>query len=311
MRRSPDLRQAFLQAVRNGPLWEPGQHVLLAVSGGVDSMVLLDLCEATAKVHGAQVAVISFDHGQHPRSASDANAVVAYAGSRGLAAEAVPLDLPPKASEAHARAARYAVLDARLESGVDRVALGHHAQDQAETVLVNALRGTGPRGWTGMARRRDGYVRPLLSLSPASIRRHARSRSLPILEDPSNAADGFLRNRIRHRLLPLLEELRAGSVAALARSATRAADDEHLLQTLAASVPLTAAGLASAPVSLGRRRVQQAFTPGTTARIDAILAIARAGRGEVQVDECHAVVVGPDGGLTLQSARTSDPDDIG
>ncbi|MEZ4319129.1 MAG: tRNA lysidine(34) synthetase TilS [Myxococcota bacterium] len=283
-----DLRQPFLEAVRADGLWEPGHRVALAVSGGADSMVLLDLAVGTAALHGAVLSVVTVDHGQHAHSASFAEAVVREADQRGLPTTRVRAELGPDASEAEARAARYAVFESL---DVDRVALAHHQRDQAETVLVNLLRGTGPRGLRGMQSRRERFVRPMLGMDHHAVRSYATERGLPVLDDPSNATARYLRNRIRLQLLPLLEEIRPGATGALARSATRAGEDEALLQALADGLPLEPSALAAAPAPLARRRLQAALGPVTTAQLDAVLRAARAGGGRVELSRDTAVVV--------------------
>src|SRR5690606_25781808 len=141
---------------------------------------------------------------------------------RGLPCAVVRLGLGPGASEAVCRDARYAALD---DVDADVVALAHHRDDQAETALLGLLRGGGTRAIGGMAWRRGRYVRPLLDVGRDEVRAWAASRGLAWRDDPTNARPDFLRNRVRHELIPLLEALRAGSVTALARGAGHAAED--------------------------------------------------------------------------------------
>ncbi|MCB9678535.1 MAG: tRNA lysidine(34) synthetase TilS [Alphaproteobacteria bacterium] len=282
------LRQAFLRAVRDGALWEPGQRVALAVSGGADSMVMLDLAARTAPVHGARLTVVSIDHGQHSDSAAFAASVVAEGRMLGVPGEVLHATLPTGCSEAEARSARYALLEGL---DVDRVALAHHVRDQAETVLVNLLRGTGPRGLRGMAARRDRFVRPLLGVEHMALQAYVSTHGIRVFEDPSNATDRYLRNRIRHHLLPLLEEIRPGAVNALARSAGRLADDEVLLESLAAELPADPRVLRNAPSPLARRRIEALVGPVTTAQLDAVMRAVQAGQGAVVLDLRRRVVV--------------------
>jgi len=282
------LHQAFVEAIRTGPLWQPGDRVAIGVSGGVDSLALFELALSTARLHGGQISVVTVDHGQHDQSAAHAAAVVELCRSRGVEVHSERVDLRPSASEAEAREARYSVF-ASLD--VDRIALAHHQRDQAETVLVNLLRGTGPRGLGGMASRRGRYVRPLLGFNPADLREYVRSRGLRVGEDPSNQSDRFLRNRIRSQLLPLLEELRPGAVRSLARSASWAAEDDRLLQSLSASIPLDLSSLSDAPTPLARRRIADAFGPVSTAQLDAIMHLVAGKGSRVQLDGERTVVV--------------------
>ncbi len=281
------MKQTVLDAIRTHRLWEPGQRVAVALSGGRDSLVLAEVLWELRGLHGADLSVIHVDHGLHPASSRWAAHAAAWARSRSL-----PFVLervsPTDRSEAAARDARYAVF-ATLD--VDRVALAHHLRDQAETVLLHLLRGTGPRGLGAMAPRRDRYVRPLLGIDPATIARYATRRGLMAVDDPSNHDPRYLRPRIRHRLLPLLETIRPGAVRALARSASLAAEDDRLLTEMAAALPLESAALARAPRPLARRRLRAALPGATVAQIEAVLRAVRRGSGEVQLQGGGRVIV--------------------
>ncbi len=224
------LRHRVGATVRDRALWSPGDRVAVAVSGGADSVALLDLLDLTRRWHQGRLEVVTVDHGLRDGSADDAAFVWELARSRGLPCTWVSLGLRAGASEAECRDARYRALDAL---SADHVALAHHRDDLAETVLLHLVRGTGVRGLVGMRWRRGRYVRPLLDVARDDLRRWLRWRELSWREDPTNSDPGRLRNRLRHEVLPLLEDLRPGAVAAVARSALRTADE------LSAQAPAT------------------------------------------------------------------------
>ncbi len=262
-------------------LWSPGDRVAVAVSGGLDSVSLLDLLVETASWHGARLSVVTIDHGARPGSSDDAAFVEALAGARGLACVRADLALGPS-SEAQLRRARYGVLDA-LE--VDRVALAHHADDQAETVLMHLVRGTGTTGLSGMSWRRGRYVRPLLATRRAEVEAWAAHRGLEHREDPTNDDPAFLRNRVRREVLPLLEALRPGATGAIARSAALAAADDALLTSLVdppeGDWPLS--WVRDTPEPLVRRALL-ARLPGVGAsHLDAVMSAARRGSGRIEL----------------------------
>ncbi len=287
------LHARVAEGIVSGRLWSPGDRVAVAVSGGLDSTVLLDLLHRTRGVHGGVLSVVTVDHGMRSGSGADADGVIAEAERRSLPWQRHRVSLPSSASEAVARAARYAWLD---QLDVEAVALAHHRDDQVETLLLGLLRGHGARSLAGMARVRGRYRRPLLDVSRAELQGWAAHAQLTWSEDPSNASLGPLRNRVRHELVPLLEVLRAGGAEAAARTAGLLGSDDAYLYDLAADVPFDGSWargvVADGPEPVVRRALLLQLGEATTAgHVDAILAAARRGRGRIVLSEHVSVVV--------------------
>ena len=185
----------------------PSGRALVAVSGGADSLALLDLLVRASDVHGLELVVAHVDHGIAEDSAAVAAAVRRVAEARGLAFESVALGLGPGAGETEARERRRSWLVStarRLDAHL--VFLGHHADDQSETVLMRVLEGTGAAGLAGIPAAAGMLVRPLLPFTRAALREHARAAALPVWDDPANSSPRHLRSWLRAEVLPLLRE---------------------------------------------------------------------------------------------------------
>jgi len=223
------------------------------------------------------VTAVHVDHGLRKGSAGEAELVASVAARVGarFRAERAPVESGPNLEE-RAREARYAVLP-------DDVLTGHTADDQAETVLLNLLRGAGVNGLAGMGPGRH----PIIALRRHETRALCAAEGIEPFQDPSNQDPAFRRNRVRHELLPLLDELAERDVAALlARQADLLRDDADLLDELAAVLdPTDARALAAAPPALGRRAVRRWLTDGKpppAATVERVLAVAR---GEARATE--------------------------
>lgn len=223
------LVAAVEAALRESAGMRAGDGVVVAVSGGVDSMVLLDALVRLAGPLGLRLCVAHLDHGMRPGSAADAEFVAAAAAAHGLECRRGKADVPAlarrekRSPEEAARHARYAFLEkVRDETGSRWIALGHHAGDQAETVLLHLLRGAGTGGLGAMAPvGAGGCVRPLLAQGREEIEAYARQRALAFRTDETNQDLAVPRNRIRHELLPLLA---AGYNPEVSQALCRAAD---------------------------------------------------------------------------------------
>ncbi|HEX5456126.1 MAG TPA: tRNA lysidine(34) synthetase TilS [Candidatus Saccharimonadales bacterium] len=179
---------------------EPGKYVV-AVSGGVDSVVLLDLL---CKESGLRLAIAHLDHGIRKDSAEDRKFVEGLAKHYGLPFHYEEAKLGPKAGEALAREARYAFLrGVKSETGADAIITAHHEDDVLETMIINIMRGTGRKGLSSLSSK-DDIVRPLLGFSKQDIIGYAKSHKLDWHEDSSNADQAYLRNHIRHSILTKL-----------------------------------------------------------------------------------------------------------
>jgi tRNA(Ile)-lysidine synthase len=209
-----------------GTLSLPEGEALVAVSGGADSVVLLDLLQRTAALHRLTLVVAHFDHGISPASAEVAASVESFAASRGLAFESARGNLGQAAGETTARAARYAWLESvRRRRRAAVVFTAHHADDQIETILMRLLAGSGPAGLAGMASVSGTLVRPLLPFRREALVCHARDAGLPVWLDPANRDPRHLRSWVRCELLPELRTRLPDVDAALARVGSQAARD--------------------------------------------------------------------------------------
>ena len=216
----------------------PAGRALVAVSGGPDSLVLLDLLVRSSDLHRLELVVAHVDHGISPESANVAARVAAFASDRGLRCESVALALGPRARETEARLARYAWLGrARAHLGAGIVFTAHHADDQAETVLMRILRGSGPAGLAAMRPISRWLVRPLLPFRRGVILAYARARGLPAWIDPANSDPAHLRSWIRVEVLPFLRRKLPELDQHLLGTAAQAARDRQAWDALLDALP--------------------------------------------------------------------------
>lgn len=210
-------------------LLEGPAEALLAVSGGPDSMAMLDLLAGIAPSRGLTLCVVHADHGIHPDSARIAAQVSRLArDGYGLETLTRTLALGADASETRARTARYGFFREVQRSRQARwLVTAHHADDQAETVLLRLLRGSGPAGLAGIpARGPGGLVRPLLPFRRSELAAHVITAGLTVFEDPANRDARHTRSWVRTELLPLLESRLGGAaVASLLAVRRHAAQD--------------------------------------------------------------------------------------
>lgn len=258
--------------------------VVCGVSGGADSAALLILTAAWAAQRSVPVTAVHVDHGIRLGSAAEADRVAELCSrlGAGFRSESVTVSPGPNL-EARARDARHAVL------GPDAL-LGHTADDQAETVLLHLMRGGALDALAAMRPDR----RPLLSLRRADTEQVCELSGYEPFSDPSNRDPRFLRNRVRHELLPLMCDIASRDVVPLlARSARIAAAESDLLKELACELdPADAATLSSAQPALARRAVREWLRTSVVPSADAVERVLRVARGEtgpVQISEGRTV----------------------
>jgi tRNA(Ile)-lysidine synthase len=207
------VRRAVATAVDRRGVIVTGQHVLIACSGGPDSTALLDGLARLAPPRGWRLSVAHVDHGLRAGSAAEAEFVARLAADRELAFRALSVRVAPGGSlQDRARTARHAALRAEAARvGAAVIALGHTADDQAETVLMRVLSGASPAGLPAMAERERGLVRPLLRVWRDATIAYCAALGIDPLDDPSNSDPRFLRSRVRHQVIPALEAVFPGA----------------------------------------------------------------------------------------------------
>jgi tRNA(Ile)-lysidine synthase len=265
-------------AVRPG-LTRSARPVLVACSGGADSVALAGAVAFEAPRAGVPAGGVTVDHGLQPGSAERAEATAGLLRKLGLDPVAVlTVEVGTEGGpEAAARSARTAALGQAADGA--RVALGHTLDDQAETVLLGLGRGSGPRSIAGMVEERGRFWRPLLGVRRATTRRACADQGLPVWEDPWNTDPAYTRARLRGEALPLLEDVLGGGVApALARTAALLREDLDALDALAAANAarltgpegLDARGTATLPAALRRRVLRSWLRDGGVPDVQAV-----------------------------------------
>jgi tRNA(Ile)-lysidine synthase len=201
----PTLLSLVSRTVRAERLFARADRVLVAVSGGPDSMALLDVLAALRSKLGHALAAHGVDHGLRPEAGAELDVAERFARAIDVPFERTRVDVPPGGNlQARARTARFEALrTAAARSGCAVIATAHHLEDRAETVLLRLLRGAGPRGLAVLPPRAGDLVRPMLRAPRAAIDAHLARHDVPFALDPSNRDPRFLRVRVRRELLPL------------------------------------------------------------------------------------------------------------
>lgn len=214
---------------------EPGSRIVVAVSGGADSLALAAVTAFVADREAYELSAVIVDHQLQDGSARVAARAVEQLTDLGISSEVVTVDVGTAGGpEASARRARY---EALARTGADAILLGHTLDDQAETVLLGLGRGSGPRSIAGMSPIDGVLRRPFLSLRRAATEQICRAYDLTWWADPHNADVAYRRSRLRNEVMPLLEEVLGGGVAeALARTADQVRADNACLDDIAATV---------------------------------------------------------------------------
>lgn len=286
-----DLLQRVRSNISRHRMVERGGKVVVAVSGGPDSVALLHVLQLLQSELGIQLHVAHLNHMfRGAESEADARFVAGLAGRYGLPATVESYNVPAYrdqrrlSGQTAAREVRYRFLnEVAGKVGAARIALAHQADDQAETILHNFLRGAGTAGLKGILPVREGiYIRPLLNVRRREIEEYCAGLQLSFRNDPSNRKPIYKRNKIRLELLPLLEkEYNPGLVSTLLRLGEICREEDNCLEALAGQtfqealaeaaagrVVLRLAVLLDAPVAVRRRVVRQAWQALTGGRQD-------------------------------------------
>lgn len=262
----------------------PHDHIVVAVSGGADSMVLLHVLQELAPEKKLTLTVAHFNHQiRGDQAVRDAEFVRQYAATNGLACILGLKDVPHYAAEHRlsledaARICRYQFLrDTAREVGATKIALAHNHNDQAETLLMRFIRGTGSKGLCGMQETRllDGIplIRPLLHTSRTAIEAYVREHQLQFQHDETNDEVVFVRNKLRHQIIPRLKELNPNLEETLARMSVLFTDEEQyweglatqtyrelLITASAREIKLDSQSLHMLPKALQRRVIRKAI----------------------------------------------------
>lgn len=215
------------------------KKICVALSGGKDSMALLDCLIRNGGKYGITLCAVNCDHCMRGEESHRDSAFVArYCKSQGVPLYSFSAEGLNLADEKSARNWRLSCFDSILEEGkADFIATAHHMNDNAETVLFNIARGTSLAGAAGIKERTErGYIRPLIGVSRREIDEYIAENDIPYVTDSTNLSDDYTRNKIRHNIIPILEETVPGAVENIYRFSRLAAEDEEYLSRIAAGL---------------------------------------------------------------------------
>ena len=306
---------------------EKGEVILCAVSGGRDSMCLLHYLHSLAPAYGFTVAAGHFNHQMRAEADADEQFVRTFCAERNIPFYTAAAPVYERAEawnlsvEETGRRLRYEFLSRTgSQIGARYVATAHHGRDNAETVLLNLLRGTGTEGLGGIPPVRGKFIRPLLQTSREEIEAYCAENSIPFVEDSTNGDTHYARNRLRLELWPQLETINQNLTAALGRTAAivRAENDyldalaEEKLPAEGTAVPLDT--LRQAPEVLRRRmlrlmlhRLPTGKKDVSAAHIAAMLELVEKGRGTLTLPDGARITCG-EGLMTFSVAQAAPPE---
>ena len=287
------LKRQVEKIMRSQSMVKAGDRLTVALSGGRDSICLLHLLKELQPIFQYQLEAVHVHHGLRPEADADAAFCEKVCNEWQVPLSVFRVDVKERVTdtgesiEEAARNLRYQVLQS---SGADRIALAHHQQDQAETVLLALLRGSGLTGLCGMQEVRSPFIRPLLTIPPEMIVDYCKQNDLLYVTDASNQDTAFRRNRIRHELLPILQQFYNPQVVkVLAQTASHLQQEEAYLEAQVPPLPegdLSVSWLLGFPIGMQQRIIRkflkrEGLTQGLTGRhIEQVLELANGQTGK-------------------------------
>ena len=266
------MEKSVLSAIERFSLIPKGSHVTVALSGGADSMALLSVLESLKTSLDFTLSAAHFNHGIRGAEADrDEQFVKAECERLGIPLFCEKGDVPALAkqkkigTELAAREARYEFL---YRVAPDLIATAHTASDNLETVLFHLTRGSGLQGLCGIPAKRGRVIRPLITVTREEVEAFCRQRKIAFVTDSTNFSDDYTRNKLRHRVIPVLEELNPSVAETVSRTGLCLAEDETALSALAEEYltahlrdgALTLDGFSALPAAIRRRVVRQYIT---------------------------------------------------
>lgn len=272
----PTLLKIALRTVSEEGLFAPGDTVMVAVSGGPDSMALLSVMAHLAPKLGIVLLAHGVDHGLRPAASAELNLAGDLAEKLLVPFETTRIDVGHGPNlMARARSARYEALRAALVERAGRgqgarlIVTGHHADDRAETVLLRLLRGAGPSGLAVLPPRTGDLVRPLIRARRKDVLLHLERHAIPFAQDPSNRDPHYQRSQVRHRLLPAMAELSPRIVQHLCDLADALSEAESMPSNLEGyRLGRAQRTLLARALRDGNSRVRVPIAGGRVARLD-------------------------------------------
>jgi tRNA(Ile)-lysidine synthase len=275
-----ELMKAVKDSVIAHSMLEPGDAVLAAVSGGADSMALMHILLRLSHELNLRLGIAHFNHGLRAiESERDADFVLSAARKLNLPCYYKKVDVKKfsivhkQSTEEAGRTLRHNFLNqTALQHGFDKIAFGHQKEDMAETVLINILRGSGPQGISGIPPKRGILIRPLININRSEIENFLRSENIAHITDSSNTDPQFLRNKVRHHLIPLLvSTYNSEIVQNLNRTAEILRDEQSWLESMIdplfdrvtlpgddSTIRLSIGELKKLPIAAARRIIRKA-----------------------------------------------------
>lgn len=254
--------QKVLETIRREGLIPGGSRVTVGFSGGADSLCLLFVLDTLKSLLSCSISAVHVNHNLRGEEAlRDQEFCRDFCAEHGIPFEAVSVDVNGYAAEhglsteEAARILRYKALSERTEKEGALIAVAHHSEDQAETILLNILRGTGVRGLSGMSYRRDSIIRPLLDVSREDILAFLSAHGLSFVTDSTNLQNDYARNRLRNEVMPVLKSINSRAAEHICLMGEKASESDSYIKSEAADYVRDNAEIFDGEVRLQRKKL--------------------------------------------------------
>ncbi len=295
------MENKLIDTVERYNMLDSGDNVIVGVSGGADSIALLHCLYSLSKKLGIKVCACHINHNlRGEESRRDEYFVRGFCDSLGIPLQVFSIDVTGNVKkhesiEERARKMRYSCFEKMCNEKNAKLATAHTASDNAETVFINILRGTGTKGLTGIPPIRGNIIRPILRCTRDDIEEYCRINSLEFVTDSTNLNDDYTRNKIRHNIIPLLKEFNPSLLTAVSRMTSAVYDDNAYLE----QVSLTAKEQCRVENGYSAIKLSELDRPILTRVISSVLSENEVEPSSLRINQCMEIIMKKQGKVNL------------